>query len=52
MDRPMMWSSGTIGSAAHTGAFMASEISRIIAEVEAVTGKVSAVVSDNAASMR
>ncbi|KAG6944966.1 hypothetical protein JG688_00016811 [Phytophthora aleatoria] len=52
MRRPMMWSSGTIGSAAHTGDFMASEISRIIAEVEAVAGKVSAVVSDNAANMK
>ncbi|ETK82390.1 hypothetical protein L915_12214, partial [Phytophthora nicotianae] len=52
--RPMMWSSGTTGAEAHTGDFMASEISRIIAEVESVAGigKVSAVVSDNAANMK
>ncbi|KAG6585079.1 uncharacterized protein IUM83_08425 [Phytophthora cinnamomi] len=52
--RPMMWSSGTTGGEAHTGEFMASEISLVIGEVEAVAdvGKVIAVVSDNAANMK
>ncbi|KAG3075658.1 hypothetical protein PI124_g20422 [Phytophthora idaei] len=52
--RPMMWSSGTTGDQAHTEDFMASEVSRIIAEVEAVAGigKVIAVVSGNAANMK
>ncbi|KAG2765666.1 hypothetical protein PC116_g14438 [Phytophthora cactorum] len=52
--RPMMWSSVTTGDQAHTGDFMASEGSRIIAEVEAVAGfgKVIAVVSGNAANMK
>ncbi|KAF4147096.1 hAT family C-terminal dimerization region [Phytophthora infestans] len=52
--RPMMWSSGTTGGQAHTGELMASEISRVISEVEAVAGvgKVIAVVSHNAANMK
>ncbi|KAG3008510.1 hypothetical protein PC128_g18495 [Phytophthora cactorum] len=52
--RPIMWSSGSTGAEAHTGAYMASEISRIIAEVEAVAGigKAVSVVSDNAPNMK
>lgn len=52
--RPMMWSSGATGTEAHTGEYMASEISRVITEAEAVAGvgKVTAVVSDNAANMK
>ncbi|OWZ21226.1 hypothetical protein PHMEG_0004251 [Phytophthora megakarya] len=51
---PMIWSSGTTGSEAHTGEFMASEISHVIGEVEVVAGvgKVITVVSDNAANIR
>ncbi|KAF4128481.1 hAT family C-terminal dimerization region [Phytophthora infestans] len=52
--RPMMWSSEATGTEAHTGEYMASEISRVITEAEAVAGvgKVTAVVSDNAANMK